>query len=47
MVGSVGGSLMGVVGIIAALPIYLLIRSTYLFYKKDIEKSVKKVKRSI
>ncbi|MBQ2639373.1 MAG: AI-2E family transporter [Bacilli bacterium] len=47
MVVSVGGSLMGVVGIIAALPIYLLIRSTYLFFKKDIEKSVKKVKRSI
>ena len=47
MVVSVGGSLMGVIGIIAALPIYLLIRSTYLFFKKDIEKSVKKVKRSI
>ena len=47
MVVSIGGSLMGIVGIIAALPIYLLIRSTYLFFKKDIEKSVKKVKRSI
>lgn len=47
MVVSIGGSLMGVVGIIAALPIYLLIRSTYLFFKKDIEKKVKEVKKSM
>ncbi len=47
MVVSIGGSLMGVIGIIAALPIYLLIRSTYLFFKKDIEKKVKEVKKSM
>ena len=47
MVVSIGGSLMGVIGIIAALPIYLLIRTTYKFFKKDIEKKVKEVKKSM
>ena len=47
MVVSIGGSLLGVVGIIAALPIYLLVRTTYEFYKPDIKKSVKKMKETI
>ena len=47
MAVSVGGTLLGVVGIIAALPIYLLIRATYQFYKPDIKKSVKKMKDTI
>ncbi len=44
---SVGGSLAGIVGIIIALPLYLLIRSTYHFFRKDLQKSVKKIKRTI
>lgn len=47
MVVSVGGTLMGVVGIIAALPCYLLVRTTYNFFKNDLKKSVKFVKTSI
>jgi len=47
MVVSVGGSLLGMIGIIAALPVYLLIRTTYQFYKKDIKKSVKMMKETI
>ena len=47
MVVSVGGTLLGVVGIIAALPVYLLIRATYQFYKPDIKKSVKMMKDTI
>lgn len=47
MAVSVGGSLAGLVGIIVALPLYLLIRTTYSFYQKDLEKSVKKIKKTI
>ena len=47
MVVSVGGSLAGIIGIVVALPLYLLIRSTYHYYKKDLEKSVKKIKHTI
>lgn len=47
MAVSVGGSLAGIVGIIIALPLYLLIRTTYNFYQKDLEKSVKKIKKTI
>ena len=44
MAVSIGGSLAGVLGIIAALPIYLLIRSTYHFFKNDIKEVSKKLK---
>lgn len=47
MVVSVGGSLAGMVGIVVALPLYLLVRSTYNFFKHDLEKSVKKIKHNI
>lgn len=47
MVVSVGGSLGGLIGIIIALPVYLLVRATYHFYRKDFEKSVKNIKKSI
>lgn len=47
MAVSVGGTLAGVWGIIIALPCYLLIRTTYNFYKKDLKKSVSIVKESI
>lgn len=47
MVVSVGGSLGGFMGIVAALPIYLLIRATYHFYHTDLKKSVKSIKENI
>ena len=47
MAVSVGGTVAGVWGIIIALPCYLLIRTTYNFYKKDLKKSVSIVKKSI
>ena len=47
MVVSVGGTLAGVVGIIVALPIYLLIRTTYHFFKKDLKKGMDIVKETI
>ena len=47
MVVSIGGTLAGVVGIIAALPCYLLIRTTYYFFRKDLRKSVNKMKETI
>lgn len=47
MVVSIGGTVAGLVGIIVALPLYLLIRSTYHFFQKDLEKSVKKIKKTI
>lgn len=47
MAVSVGGSLGGILGIIVALPVYILIRSTYHFYHKDFAKSVKSIKSSI
>ena len=47
MVVSIGGTLKGVVGIIVALPIYLLIRTTYNFFKKDLKKGMDKVKETI
>lgn len=43
----IGGNVAGVVGIIVALPIYLLIRATYHFFEKDIAKSYKKIKKKI
>ena len=47
IVVSIGGSLAGVVGIVVALPIYLLARSTYNFFKPELKKGVKKIKRTI
>ena len=47
IVVSLGGSLAGVAGIVVALPIYLLIRSTYSFFKPQLKKSVKKIKKTI
>lgn len=47
MAVSIGGTLMGVVGIIIALPCYLLVRTTYQFFRKDLKKSMVIVKESI
>lgn len=47
MAVSVGGTLFGVVGIILALPCYLLLRTTYNFFIRDLKKSINKVKESI
>lgn len=47
MAVSVGGSVAGIIGIIVALPLYLLIRSTYHYFKKDLAKGVKKMKHTI
>ncbi len=47
MVVSVGGTVAGMVGIIVALPCYLLVRTTYHFFKKDLKKGVHLVKKSI
>lgn len=45
MVVSVGGSLFGVIGIIAALPVYLLLRTTYHFFKPDIQEKLATTKK--
>ncbi len=47
MAVSIGGSIGGVVGIIAALPCYLLIRTTYHFFLKDLQKGMVMVKKTI
>lgn len=47
MVVSIGGTLAGPVGIIVALPCYLLLRTTYNFFKKDLKKGMVKVKETI
>lgn len=47
MAVSIGGTLAGVWGIIIALPCYLLLRTTYNFFKKDLKKGVGIVKKSI
>lgn len=47
MVVSIGGTVAGVVGIIAALPIYLFLRCTYNFFKKDLHKGVVSFKKTI
>ena len=47
MAVSIGGSLAGVPGIIAALPVFLLIRTTFHFFKKDLKKGMVIVKRTI
>ena len=43
----IGGSLAGVIGIIIALPIYLLVRATYHFFENDIANGYKKIKNKI
>ena len=47
MAVSVGGTLAGVVGIVVALPCYLLLRNTYHFFKKDLKKGMVIVKKNI
>lgn len=47
MAVSIGGTIAGVIGIIVSLPIYIFIRTTYYFFKKDLKKSMKKMKNVI
>ncbi len=47
MVVSIGGTLFGTVGIIIALPVYLLMRTTYQFFKGDLKQGYKKVKEAM
>jgi len=47
MAVSIGGTIAGITGIIVALPIYLFLRTTYQFYKKDLKSSMKKMKTAI
>ena len=47
MAVSIGGTLAGFVGIIIALPCYLLIRTTYNFFKTDLKKGMSMVKGNI
>lgn len=47
MAVSVGGTLAGVIGIIASLPVYLLIRTTYNFFKRDLKEKVEDLKKAM
>ncbi len=47
MAVSVGGTIAGMWGIIASLPVYLFIRATYNFFKKDLVKNINTIKKSI
>ena len=47
MMVSIGGTVFGVLGIVIALPIYIVISSSYRFFKNDIKKGVKKVKAEL
>ena len=47
MMVSIGGTVGGPLGIIIALPVYILISASYRFFKNDIKKGVKKVKAEI
>jgi predicted PurR-regulated permease PerM len=47
MAVSIGGTVAGIWGIAIALPVYLLARTTYRFFKKDLKKGVVLVKKSI
>ena len=47
MMVSIGGTVGGPLGIIIALPIYILISASYRFFKSDIKKGVKKVKAEL
>ncbi len=43
IVVSIGGTLGGIVGIIIALPLYILLHASYQFFEKDIQKGVEKL----
>ena len=47
MVVSVGGTILGPIGIVAALPCYLLVRTTYNYFSKDLKKGMDIVKKTI
>ena len=47
VVVSIGGTVAGIVGIIVALPCYLLIRTTWNFFKNDLKKGMNIVKEAI
>ena len=47
MVVSIGGTIGGFFGIVIALPVYILISTSYRFFKNDIKKGMKKVKEQI
>ncbi len=47
IVVSVGGTLGGFVGIVIALPLYILVHASYHFFERDIQKSVKKMKSPV
>lgn len=47
MAVSIGGTLAGPAGIIIALPCYLLLRTTFNFFKMDLKKGMVKVKETI
>lgn len=44
---SIGGSLFGMLGIILSIPCYLLIRTTYLFFRRDLKKGLVFMKDTI
>ena len=47
MAVSIGGTVAGMAGIIIALPTYLLLRTTYHFFQKDLKKGMNIVKETI
>lgn len=47
MAVSIGGTLAGITGIVVALPCYLLIRTTYNYFKPDLKKGMDIVKETI
>lgn len=47
MIVFIGGSIFGISGIIASIPCYLLLRTTYIFFHKKITKEVKKITTSV
>lgn len=47
MLVSIGGTIFGIIGIIISLPLYLLIRTTYHFFNKNIKKELKKITTNI
>jgi len=47
MAVSIGGTVAGVIGIVVALPCFLLIRTTYNFFQKDLQKGMIIVKKTI
>ena len=47
MAVSIGGTVAGITGIIIALPVYLLLRETYHFFKNDLKNGVSKMKEGM